>query len=112
VFTSKNRLVKVRTDHGAVVTTEAQPLCLTDGQFRRAGELKVGDRLWQWRNGRRVETVVREAAGTGKEATVFNLILGKSAIFVAGNFLARGKPPAEGSAVVGARTPVPPASRP
>jgi hypothetical protein len=113
VFTSKNQLVEVRTDNGAVVTTAAQPLCLTQGGFRRAGELKVGDRIWQWRNGRRVETVVREVAATGMEAPVFNLILGDSAIFVAGNFLARGKPPAEGSVpVVGATSPPRPAGRP
>lgn len=36
VFTSKNRLVEVRTDNGIVVTTLAQPFCLTDGSFRRA----------------------------------------------------------------------------
>ena len=106
VFTSKNQLVEVRTDNGTVVTTAAQPLCLVEGGFRKSGDLKAGDRVWQWRDGRRVETVVREVAATGKEAPVFNLILGDSAVFVAGGFLARGKPPAEGSVpVVGAATP-------
>jgi hypothetical protein len=100
VFTSKNQLVEVRTDKGTVVTTAAQPLCLVAGGFRKAGELKAGDRVWQWRDGRRVETVVRAVAATGKEAPVFNLILGDSAVFVAGSFLARGKPPAEGSVPV------------
>ena len=98
VFTSKNRLVEVRTGNGTVLTTEAQPLCLTAGGFRRAGDLRAGDRIWQWRNGRRVETAVRVVAATGKEEAVFNLILGDSAIFVAGNFLARGKPPADAPA--------------
>jgi hypothetical protein len=103
VFTSKNQLVEVRTDNGTVVTTAAQPLCLVEGGFRKSGDLKPGDRVWQWRDGRRVETVVRAVTATGKEAAVFNLILGDSAVFVAGNFLARGKPPAEGSVpVVGA----------
>jgi hypothetical protein len=97
VFTSKNQLVEVRTDNGTVVTTAAQPLCLVEGGFRKSGDLKVGDRVWQWRDGRRVETVVRAVTATGKEAPVFNLILGDSAVFVAGGFLARGKPPAEGS---------------
>jgi hypothetical protein len=112
VFTSKNRIMEVRTENGTVLTTEAQPLCLKDGGFRRAGDLKVGDRIWQWRNGRRVETVVRAVVATGKEAPVFNLILGDSAIFVAGDFLARGKPPAEGSSpAVGARAPRRPGGR-
>jgi hypothetical protein len=113
VFTSKNQLVEVRTDNGTVMTTAAQPLCLVEGGFRKAGDLKAGDRVWQWRSGRRVETAVRAVAATGKEAPVFNLILGDSAVFVAGNFLARGKPPAEGSVpVVGATTPPHPVGRP
>src|SRR5205085_1552504 len=75
VFTSKNRLVEVRTDNGTVVTTDAQPLCLRGGGFRRAGDLKAGDRIWQWRDGRRAEAIVREVVATGREAPVFNLIL-------------------------------------
>lgn len=112
VFTSKNRLVEVRTDNGTLLTTAAQPLSLCVGGLRRAGELKAGDRIWQWRDGRRVETTVRAVVATGREAPVFNLILGDSAIFVAGNFLARGKPPADGSTpVLGAVAPVRPTGR-
>jgi hypothetical protein len=95
VFISRNRLTEVRTDRGSAVTTEAQPFCLADGKFRRAGDLKPGDRVWQWRDGRRAEAVVRGVAPLGREERVFNLILGDSGVFVAGGFLARGKPPAE-----------------
>jgi hypothetical protein len=98
VFTSTNRLLEVRTDHGTAVTTEAQPLCLAAGGFRRAGDLKGGDRVWQWRDGRRAEAVVREVVSTGRTETVYNLIIGDSAVFVAGDFLARGKPPAPADA--------------
>jgi len=94
VFTSTNRLVEVRTGHGTAVTTEAQPLCLAAGGFRKAGSLKAGDRVWQWRDGRRAEAVIREVAPTGRTETVYNLIIGDAAVFVAGDFLARGKPPA------------------
>jgi hypothetical protein len=112
VFTTKNRLVEVRTDNGTVVTTDAQPLCPRGGGFQRAGDLKAGDRIWQWRHGRRVEATVREVVATGREVTVFNLILGDSAIFVAGHFLARGKPPAEGSdPALGRVTPMHPIGR-
>ncbi len=113
VFISRNQLVEVRTDGGSVVTTAAQPLCLTAGGFRKSGELKAGDSVWRWHDGRRVEAVVRAVTATGKEAPVFNLILGDSAVFVAGDFLARGKPPAEGSVpVVGEITPRLPGGRP
>lgn len=94
VFVSRNRLVEIRTNRGTLVTTEAQPLCLVDGKFRRSGDLKAGDRIWQWHDGQRVESTVRERAATGRTEQVFNLILGESAVFVAGDFLARGKPPA------------------
>jgi hypothetical protein len=40
--------------------------------------------------------VVEAVAAAGREEPVFNLILGNSEVFVAGDFLARGKPPADG----------------
>jgi len=96
VFTSTNRLFEVRTDLGTVVTTSAQPLCLVAGGFRPAGELKGGDRVWKWHDGRRTAVIVKEVVPTGRTETVYNLIVGESAVFVAGDFLARGKPPAPG----------------
>ncbi len=95
VFVTTNRLIEVRTDRGPVTTPDAQPLCLSAGGFKRAGDLKPGDRVKQWRDGKPADAVVREVAATGRDAKVFNLILGDSAVFVAGGFLARGKPPAE-----------------
>jgi hypothetical protein len=97
-FTTTNNLFKVRTDRGNVVTTDAQPLCLTDGQFRKAGELKAGDRVWQWRDGKRFEATVTSVTATGRQEKVYNLILGESKMFVAGGFLVRGKPPAGAAA--------------
>jgi len=98
----------VRTDQGTLLTTDAQPFCLDDGKFRRAGDLKEGDRIWQWRGHARARVVVRSVAPTGRKAPVFNLIVGDSAVFVAGGFLARGKPPADdatpGQPAVGARS--------
>ena len=59
-----------------------------------------------------MEAVVREVVDTGRDEPVFNLILGDSAVFVAGGFLARGKPPAVGSTpVIGAAAPGQPAGR-
>jgi hypothetical protein len=63
------------------------------GGFRQAGQLAVGDRIWQWRDGRRVDVTVQEIRPTGRQEPVFNLIVGESAVFVAENFLVRGKPP-------------------
>jgi hypothetical protein len=98
LYTTTNALVEVRTDAGMAVTTDAQPFCLTDGQFRRAGDLKPGDRVWHWRDGKRAEATVRAVAPTGRQEAVFNLIVGDSATFVAGGFVVRGKPPADAAA--------------
>jgi hypothetical protein len=103
LYTTTNALVEVRTDTGTAVATDAQPFCLTDGQFRRAGDLKPGDRVWQWRDGKRAEVVVRAVAPTGRQEAVFNLIVGDSATFVAGGFVVRGKPPADAAAPAAAQ---------
>jgi hypothetical protein len=94
VFTTQNQLVELRTDHGSLVATRTQPVCLVVGGFRETGKLTAGDRIWQWRGGSRKEAVVQEVADTGRQQPVFNLIVGESAIFVAEDFLVRGKPPA------------------
>jgi hypothetical protein len=94
VFTTKNRLVEVRTDAGDLVTTETQPLALADGGLRAAGELQAGDRVFRWDGRERLAVTVRSVSATGREEPVFNLILGDSASFVANGFLVRSKPPA------------------
>jgi hypothetical protein len=93
VFVTKNRLVEVRTEAGTLVTTETQPLALACGGLRAAGELKAGDRVFRWDGRERRAVTVRSVSPTGREEPVFNLILGDSAVFVAGGFLVRSKPP-------------------
>lgn len=95
VFVTRNTLVQVRTADGLLVTTPTQPLCLADGGFLRAGDLTAGDRIWQWHSGKRQAVEVVEVSLTKREAQVFNLVLGDSIVFIAGDFLARSKPPAE-----------------
>jgi hypothetical protein len=105
LFTTKNNLFEVRTDRVNVLTTDAQPLCLSDGQFRKAGDLKAGDRVWQWRDGKRIEAVVKSVTAAGRQENVFNLILDDSKMFVAGGFLVRGKPPTDAATTAGATNP-------
>lgn len=93
VFVTRNRLLKLHTDDGSLVTTETQPVGLEGGGFCPTGELKAGDRLWRWVNGeRRAVAVLRVTPGEG-EMEVFNLILGQTQAFIAGDFLVRSKPP-------------------
>jgi hypothetical protein len=50
--------------------------------------------IWQWADGKRRSVRVKAVILTEVDAPVFNLVVGESAVFVAGGFLARGKPPA------------------
>jgi hypothetical protein len=88
-----NRLVRVQTEFGELLTTQTQPLCLRDGGFRAAGELVEGDLIWRWEDCKRRPARVLSVTQTGQETPVFNLVVGESLIFIAGEFLARGKPP-------------------
>jgi transposase-like protein len=94
VFATRNRLVEVRTEAGGLVTTETQPLALAGGGLRAAGELQAGDRVFRWDGHARRAVAVRSVSPTGRQERVFNLILGEPAVFVAGGFLVRSKPPA------------------
>jgi len=102
VFVTRNRLVEVRTDDGVLATTETQPLCRVSDDFRPAGGLVAGDRIWRWAAGERREAVVREVTPAGREVRVYNLVIGDQVVFVAGGFMARCKPPAANTAELGA----------
>ncbi len=95
IFTTKNRLLELKTDRGRLFTTRTQPVSLAGGGFRTAGDLQPGDRIWHWCEDQRQIAVVAEVAPTDREEQVFNLVIGESAVFIAGDFLVRGKPPAE-----------------
>jgi hypothetical protein len=94
VFVTRNRIVELRTDAGNVLTTETQPFCLAAGGLRAAGELKPGDRIYCWDGGKRRAAAVQSMSATGREQSVFNLILGDPSIFIANGLLVRSKPPA------------------
>jgi hypothetical protein len=73
VFVTKNRLIEVRTDEGTLTTTETQPLALSGGGLRAAGELKAGDRIHSWDGRERRVVTVRSVVATDREAQVFNV---------------------------------------
>jgi hypothetical protein len=66
---------------------------LVAGGFVEAGKLKAGDQIWRWADGKRVAATVKEVKPVEGTAAVFNLVVGTDRVFVAGGFLARGKPP-------------------
>lgn len=94
VFITDNRLWRIDTDFGSLLTTETQPICLAAGGTVLAGKLQPNDKILRWQDGQIHTVSVLDVSLTGRTEKVFNLILGDSEIFVAGGFLARSKPPA------------------
>src|SRR5262249_47480184 len=68
-----NRLIGVETAGGVLLTPQTQPLCLAEGGFRPAGELKAGDRIFRWKDGKRQAVKVLAVTPTDRDEKVFNL---------------------------------------
>lgn len=103
VFTTRNRVLTLRVDGANLVTTETQPVALEAGGFRPASELKSGDRVWRWVDGKRNAMAVREVSAADRVVEVFNLVLGEPTGFIASDFVVRSKPPAANVAPNGNR---------
>ena len=95
VFVTTNRLWKVETDCGTLITTQVQPLCLSTDRHIKAGDLGPGDRILHYDKGEIHSATVRAVSATDRLEKVVNLVLGESELFIAGGFVARSKPPAE-----------------
>lgn len=95
IFITDNRLWKVETAAGGLLTTETQPLCLSTNEIRPAGKLVLGDQILHFHDGEILPVKILSVSPTGRTVKVFNLVLGDSELFVANGFLARSKPPAE-----------------
>jgi hypothetical protein len=93
IFVTQNRLWKIETSGGTLLTTEAQPLCVAFNRAIPAGELQPGDFVLFRAGMGQIPVEVVAAKPTGRTERVFNLVLGDSEVFVAGGFLARSKPP-------------------
>ena len=95
VFVTDNQLWKVSTDSGDIITTKTQPLCMSFGRIVPVESIQIGDDLLQYRNGKTRTVKVQAIEMTDRHEDVFNLILSDAVFFVASNFVARAKPPAE-----------------
>ena len=95
VFVTTNVLWSIHTEAGTLLTTKIQPLCLTDGKVKAAGELQPGDLVLHRENEEVRAVQVLDVSSTERTAQVFNVVLGDSEVFVAGGYLARSKPPLE-----------------
>jgi hypothetical protein len=92
-FVTENYLVEVETEGGQLITTAKQPVCLSCGCSKPAGELTPGDVMLRWVNGKVQQTKVISINKTRRLVQVFNLVLDDQEFYVAGGFQVRSKPP-------------------
>jgi predicted lipid-binding transport protein (Tim44 family)/intein/homing endonuclease len=91
IFISKNQVLKIETNGGMLVATEEHPVGLGGGRFRSAGNLRPGDRIVKWKEGRLVSRTVRRISAVEGEELVFNLQVGNPNTFVAEGVVVHNK---------------------
>ena len=91
IFISKNQVMKVETSGGVLAATEEHPISLGEGRFRQAGDLKVGNRIVEWKGGRLVAKIVRNIFPVEGEGMVFNLKVGEPNTFIAEGIVVHNK---------------------
>jgi Pretoxin HINT domain len=95
VFVGQSMLIEVETEKGKLITTHKQPLNLQGGGVKAAMDLKAGDELLRYDNGKVQALKVKAVHLTNKPATIYNLVLEERATFLANGYLVKSKPPVE-----------------
>jgi predicted lipid-binding transport protein (Tim44 family) len=91
LFLTRNAVLRIETDKGAIRATAEHPIGLWRGGFRSAAELRRGDRIRHWEDGRIVQGRIRRIVPAGKEEMVFNLQVGAPHTFVAEGVVVHNK---------------------
>lgn len=88
-----SRLFTVFTEHGRLVTTDEHPLWVGGHDFRSAGELKIGDTVRRWVDGRIVSSMVTglQPHHDEPEVTVYNMHVEAPHVYVAEGFVVHNK---------------------
>jgi predicted lipid-binding transport protein (Tim44 family) len=91
VHRTRSALLRFETDRGMLRTTREHPLLSRAGEFHLAGELKAGDEIMAWRNGRLMPATIQQITATDQEVVVYNLQVGEPHTFVADGFVVHNK---------------------
>ncbi len=91
VFVSKETLVRIKTSGGDLVTTAEHPVSVKEGLFKQAGDLRPGDRILKWKNGRLIAKTVRKVFFTEDQALVFDLQVGEPHTYLAEDIVVHNK---------------------
>ena len=91
IFISKNQVLKIKTSGGILSATDEHPVSLGGGRFRQAGDLRPGDHIVRWKDGRLVAKTVRKVSRIEGEGLVFNLQVDEPRTFVAEGMVVHNK---------------------
>jgi len=91
IFVSRNSVIRIETSGGPLVVTKEHPVNLSGGRFRQAGDLRPGDRIVKWKDGRLVAKTIRKIFPAEDEGMVFNLQVDEPNTFVAEGIVVHNK---------------------
>lgn len=91
VVRTTDRILVLETTAGVLHTTTEHPLALDGGGFAPAGELRAGEGILFFRDGRFVRATILAVRLLPEAVPVFNLRVGPPHTFVAGGFLVHNK---------------------
>ena len=91
IFVSRNSVITIETSDGPLVVTKEHPVSLSGGRFRQAGDLRSGDRIVRWKDGRLVEKTIRKILPAEDDRMVFNLQVDEPKTFVAEGIVVHNK---------------------
>ena len=91
ILISKNQVLKIKTSGGILSATDEHPVSLGGGRFKQAGDLRPGDQIVRWKDGRLVAKTVRKVSRIEGEGLVFNLQVDEPRTFVAEGMVVHNK---------------------
>jgi intein/homing endonuclease/predicted lipid-binding transport protein (Tim44 family) len=91
IFSTRALVVEVETKAGSLKTTTDHPFGCPGGRYKEAGDLRPGDRVLIWENGRLQATTVLRTTREEREQPVFNLTVEPTHTFLAAGFLTHNK---------------------
>jgi predicted lipid-binding transport protein (Tim44 family)/3-dehydroquinate synthase class II len=91
LFISKSPVMRVKTSGEVFGVTEDHPVSIEAGRFRQAGELRPGDHILKWKEGRLVAKKVRAVSSPAGDELVFNLQVEDPNTFIAEGMVVHNK---------------------
>ncbi len=88
---TRNRLIRMETQHGSLEASPEHPVALSGGGFRAMGHLHPGDRVLRWADGQPAEDEICGVSRIDDLGPVYNLQVDAPHTFLASSYLVHNK---------------------